>query len=49
MILAMALLSDGGYSLSCAVLNCGLCCWLFAPIVKGVVVVSGLWHVGCRL
>ncbi len=43
---AMALLSDGGYSLSCAVLNC-LLLSLEMPIWNSLMVGVGLWHVFC--
>ena len=47
-ISAMALLSDGGYSLSWAVLNCFELCSEM-PIWKVSVVCVGLWHVRCLL
>ncbi len=43
---AMALLSDGGYSLSWAVLNC-LLLSLDMPIWNSLVVWIGLWQVFC--
>ena len=47
-IRAMALLSEGGYSLSCAVLNClELCSEM--PIWNVSEVCVGLWHVRCLL
>ena len=45
---AMALLSDGGYSLSWAVLNCFELCSEM-PIWKLSVVRVGLWQVRCLL
>ena len=45
---AMALLSDGGYSLSCAVLNCFELCSEI-PIWKVSVVCVGFWQVRCLL
>ena len=47
-IKAMALLSDGGYSLSLEVLNVVLPVKSFVtPMLKGWLFLSGLWHVLC--